>query len=434
MSDLAARIFEKAESYRDEAVALLRELIAIPGESNTEGPRLKHLAAAIEAMGAADRVFFDDFGNLVWTVGQGRPVVFLDGHTDTVGTGPMADWEKKGLHPYEGKLEDGWVWGRGSSDQLSGVVSQVFATRLLKELGLAEDFIVVSVGSVAEEANDGGGPRYIFREGIDKGFYPRPDVFLLTEGTGDATLGPLAIYRGHRGRMEIEVETFGRSCHGSNPDLGENAIVMMADIVKEVQALQSEKRLRDHEFLGRGSVTVSRIEDQSPSNNCVAPYCRIVLDRRMTIGEDRESCLAEIRELPSVRTLGDKVKVGVLRYTDATWKGYPVDDEIYLPTWLTEAEHPALQAAVATYRQVLSPRAGGAYEGVLFEEPRVARWIFSTDGVGVPNDIPKFGFSPGWEQFAHTLEERVDSREIVAAVAFMAYYPWLFAREFFRAQ
>ena len=76
-------------------------------------------------------------------------------------------------------------------------------------------------------------------------------------------------------------------------------------------------------------------------------------------------------------------------YTDASWKGYVLNNpQIYLG-WVTPEEHPAIQAAVATYKGVVSPHVDGksGEGGVLTKEPRVERWIFSTDGVGFP--VPK---------------------------------------------
>ena len=60
-----------------------------------------------------------------------------------------------------------------------------------------------------------------------------PDVVILTEGTGDSKKGALGIYRGQRGRMQIEVEVTGRSCHGSMPWEGLNPLEYGGAIVKE---------------------------------------------------------------------------------------------------------------------------------------------------------------------------------------------------------
>ena len=94
--------------------------------------------------------------------------------------------------------------------------------------------IVRSYATAAEEDNDGGGPRYIVAQVLPgAGADVIPDVVVLTEGTGDAIKGALGIYRGQRGRMQIEVTVAGRSCHGSMPFEGLNPLEHGGAIIAE---------------------------------------------------------------------------------------------------------------------------------------------------------------------------------------------------------
>ena len=102
--------------------------------------------------------------------------------------------------------------------------------------------IVRSYGTVCEEDNDGAGPMYLNRK-----VFPTappevvPDVVIVTDGTGCSKNGALGIYRGQRGRMQIEVTVTGRSCHGSMPWEGLNPFEYGSAIVKEA-AEKYEKR------------------------------------------------------------------------------------------------------------------------------------------------------------------------------------------------
>jgi len=199
---LDARISELTRRYRPLATEILRETIRVPadhvdrpveeggdpecGLSNHEGPRVEYLRAKIVEIGAVERpedASFDEFGNLVWVVqdrGDGIPdedktIVYFDGHTDRVRA--LRDrWHEAtgGLDPYDGLVDesrldrdflrtelgflppdDEWhhlVWGRGAADQLSGVVSQVVATKVLletRELGSLRGVIGRSYATVA---------------------------------------------------------------------------------------------------------------------------------------------------------------------------------------------------------------------------------------------------------------------------------------------
>jgi acetylornithine deacetylase/succinyl-diaminopimelate desuccinylase-like protein len=56
----------------------------------------------------------------------------MDSHTDTVGVGDPKEWA---WDPYQGKVEDGYIYGRGACDQRAGMASMVYAGKLIKELG-----------------------------------------------------------------------------------------------------------------------------------------------------------------------------------------------------------------------------------------------------------------------------------------------------------
>ncbi len=120
-------------------------------------------------------------------------------------------------------------------------------------------------------------------------------------------------------------------------------------------------------FLGRGTVTVSQIFYTSPSRCAVADSCSISLDRRMTFGETWESCLDEIRALPSVKKYGDDVKVSMYNY-----------------------DRPS-----------------------------------STNGVSIMgrNGIPCIGFGPGAEAQAHAPNEKTWKQDLVTCAAVYAALP-----------
>jgi putative selenium metabolism hydrolase len=506
---LDVRVAELAERYRPLAVQILREAIRIPadhvdrpiddggdpaaGLSNHERERLALLHSTIIDVGAvqhADDVWIDDFGNLVWTVQdpfdgvapEHKRIVYLDGHTDTV-SALRSQWAAK-LHgsvdAYEGRTAppdradlaaqlgyvppeaelDHLVFGRGAADQLAGVVAQIIATKILLELapeGALRGAVVRSYATVAEEDNDGGGPRYVMTH-VLPGAGPElvPDVVILTEGTGDSRLGALGIYRGQRGRMQIEVTVTGRSCHGSMPDQGLNPLEHGGAILAEAAR---RHELGDgfitHPFLGRGTRTASWAHLDTPSDCAVPERFTFRFDRRLTVGETPEAAIADIEALDAVaaaRAAGLTVDVTVPRYRQPTWRGYPVDDEQVYPGWVTPEDHPAIAAAVEAYRRVVTPQVveppEGATGGMLRREPRVGHWIFSTDGVGYPVpvtdssiDVPvdkrwvvsgtvrhpaMFGIGAGLEQNTHRIGEHVDERELQHAIAVIARFPSLY--------
>ena len=329
-----AKIVEQAKKYEPEMTKFLRDMIAIPSESAQEKEVVLRIKQEMEKVGF-DKVEIDPMGNILGTIGHGKHVIAMDAHIDTVGVGNMANWK---FDPYKGCEDAETIGGRGASDQEGGMASMVYAGKIIKDLGLEGDYTLVVVGSVQEEDCDGLCWQYIIKEGK-----LRPEFVVSTEPTDGG------IYRGQRGRMEIMVETTGISCHGSAPERGENAIYKMADILKEIQALHVN--LKDHDFLGKGSMTVSEIFHSSPSRCAVADGCRISIDRRLTVGETGEYALQQIRNLPAVKAAN--AKVTMYEYDRPSYTGLVYPTECYFPTWLIDEDHPVCETLMDTYSNLL---------------------------------------------------------------------------------
>jgi len=397
MPDAAAvaAVGRLAERDTPAITCFLRDMIGIPSESAEERDVIDRVAAEMRRVGF-DEVRVDGLGNVLGRVGTGPTVVALDGHVDTVGVGDPGTWTRD---PYQGELRDGIVYGRGAGDQEAGVAAAVHGAAIAKELGLLEGVQLWVTGTVMEEDCDGLCWQYILDEGV-----LRPDVVVITEPTN------LGVYRGHRGRMEIEVRTQGRSCHGSAPERGVNAIYKMAPVIAEIERLNERLADSADPFLGKGTVTISEVRSTSPSLCAVADSATIHLDRRLTYGETLESAVAQIASLESVRQAG--ATVTVLEYARPAYTGLVYPTKKYYPTWLMPPDHRAVTAAVAAALQVL-----GA-------PPVVGKWGFSTNGIATCglHGVPTVGFGPGDETHAHTPDDQCPVAHLTAAAAFYALF------------
>jgi putative selenium metabolism hydrolase len=390
-------VLSAAANYQADISKFLRDIIAIPSNSGQEQAVIDRIGSEMERAGF-DRVETDPMGNLHGTVGHGSRLLAMDAHVDTVGVGNPDLWE---VDPYQGFEDEEVIVGRGASDQKGGMASLVYAGRLIRELGLEDDFTLLVTGTVQEEDCDGLCWQYIVNErGI------RPEFVVLTEPTS------CRIHRGQRGRVEFRITTKGLSAHGSAPERGDNAIYKMAPILQDLQALHL--RLADHEFLGKGSLTVSEIFYSSPSRCAVADGCSISVDRRLTYGETPESAQQEIAELPAVREA--EAKVEFYDYQEPAYTGLVYPAPARFPTWLIDEGHEIVR--------LLSQ----AYQGLFKEQPVVDKWTFSTNGVAIMGmyDIPCIGFGPGHEDQAHAPNEKTWKAELVKAAAMYAVIPKLF--------
>jgi len=280
MEEILKTIHNLAAKYAGYTVGNLSKLVRIRSVSTGEKAVAEELKRQMLEAGF-DEVRTDKLGNVIGRIGKGRKIVVFDGHIDTVDVGNPANWS---FDPFSGEVKDGFVHGRGTVDQKGGPAAFVTAGRILKELAFNGDLTIYFTGTVMEEDCDGLCWKYLVEE--EK---IRPDFAVITEPTN------MNIYRGHRGRMEIEVIFRGLSAHGSAPERGKNAIYMASRACLEIEKLN--ERLPSDAFLGKGTVIISEIVSGSPSLCAVADYARIHLDRRLTWGETKESAVTEIREI-----------------------------------------------------------------------------------------------------------------------------------------
>ena len=380
-----------AKALEPRLVAFMQDIVRIPSLSSHEGDVIERIRKEMLDIGY-DEVTVDPMGNLVGRLGSGEKSIAFDGHVDVVDVGDPALWDRD---PFSGDVEDGILYGRGAADMKGGVASSVYAGALLKKRGLPGDVSFYVTATVQEEDCDGLCWQYLVNEvGLE------PDLVVITEPTS------LRIYRGHRGRMEMEVHTAGVSCHGSAPERGDNAVYKMAGIISDIERLN--ENLEPREPLGKGTVTISEIRSTSPSLCAVADGCTIHLDRRLTIGETETTSVAEIEALPSVKAAN--ASVAVLDYAVPSYTGLTYPTRKYYPTWETPADEPAVAAAAAAFRTAFG------------NEPEVGFWTFSTNGVATAgmHGLKTIGFGPGHEHFAHAPNEQTEVDHLVRATAFYA--------------
>ena len=262
-----------------DAIEIARRLVRIPSVSRYESK----LAGEIEAILHPIRVRrqrVDDIGfNLIseYHGSENAPVIVLNGHMDTVE--PSEAWTRD---PYSPEIEDGKLYGLGSADMKGGLAAIIWAYRRVVREKLPVNLIFTAV--------------------VDEEIYSQGAFELLKEVEGDMALiaeptneRPML---GARGRYVLELTFRGKSAHGARPETGENAISCASELIKNI----GEISLKTDEKMGKGSVTPLKIEGGGEFLS-VPELCRVVIDRHVVPGEDRNSVIGE------VRTLLDSLKI-----------------------------------------------------------------------------------------------------------------------------
>ncbi len=396
---LARRVHERVEAVRDEIIAFFREIVAIPSLDSDIEEVGKRIGSEMKKL-RFDEVYVDRYGSIVGRVGQGSSILLLDSHIDTVGIGDPSQWQ---WDPFEGKVEDGMFYARGALDEKGSTPGMLYGMAIARDLGLLDDYSLYYLGNI-EEACDGVACQAFHQwEGIT------PDYVVIGEPTR------MQVYRGHKGRLELEVVCKGKSAHAASNTLGDNAIYKMLPLVAAIEKMND--RLPTHQFLGQGRITVTRMSSISPSDNSVPDECRIFIDRRVTFDETKESVIEAIQAALPQATRRD-FEIRELVYDTPSHTGAICEYEKYFPAWALEENDPLVSAAKSAVEAIWN-RGGAA-----------GKWDFSTNGnywCGKMG-IPCIGFGPGDEIFAHSVNEHVPLEDVVEATKFYALLPAMIRR------
>lgn len=387
-------IKSRVAAQREDIITFLKELCAIPSYDSQIRAVGERAEAEMKKLGFDD-VWFDQMGNVVGKIGDGPVKLLYDSHIDTVGIGDPDSWN---WDPFQGKVENGIFFARGACDEKGSTPGMIYGLALAKELGLLEGVTGYYFGNM-EEWCDGIAPHALVEaEGL------RPDFVVIGEPT------KMQVYRGHKGRVEMQVVAKGKSAHAASNFLGDNAIYKLLPVIEGISKLEPE--LGDDPFLGHGRITVTDLHVKTPSINAVPDEALIYIDRRVTFGEEPQAELERIRRL-----IGDRkdIEASILFYDDPSYTGFVFPVDKIFPAWALPEENPYVQAGVQAGK-------------LLWGDPTpTGKWDFSTNGIYWMGKagIPSIGFGPGDEIHAHTVIDQVPLDDVVRATEWYALLPAL---------
>ena len=375
------------EKRKQELLALAKGLVTKQSYSGCEGAAAAELKAYMERAGF-DEALTDRYGNVIGKIKGNRPgpKVLFDGHIDTV---PVANPDAWTHDPFAGEIMDGKLYGRGTSDMKGAVASFAAAASFFAQ-DTGRDFAgeIYVDGVVHEECFEGVASRSVSE-------IVKPDYVVI----GEASLCNLKI--GQRGRAEIVVETFGVPAHSANPEKGVNAVYEMCKVVDAIQKLPCT----EHPVLGKGILELTDIKSTPyPGASVVPSYCRVTYDRRLLVGETKESVLAPLQSLIDEMMAQDpklKAKVSYAVGEESCYTGETIQGERFFPGWLYSEDDDFVQDILKELHAV-------------GQTPDVTHYSFCTNGSHYAGEagIKTVGLGPSPENLAHTDDEYIELEQM----------------------
>lgn len=374
-----------------EVIEFCREAIRIPSPSGGEKEVAILMKKKMEELGY-DSVIIDDFGSCVGIINgseEGKTVL-IDGHIDNVDVIDEKEWVHS---PWGAEIENGRIYGRGTSDMKGSTAAAVMAGGYFKKdtKGKFKGRVAVSC-TVHEECFEGISSRLVSD-------YVKPDYVII----GEATSSTVKI--GQRGRAEIVVETDGVSCHSSNPEKGKNAVYSMMEVIKEIRKITPN----EDPLLGKGILELTDIKSYPyPGSSVVPSKCIATFDRRTLVGETEETILQEIREAIERAKRKDPSIEAECRIRDGEapcWTGSVIKAKRYYPAWAVDEKSELVEKALCALE-----RAG--------IETKISHFSFCTNGSHFCGEkhIPTIGYGPSLESLAHVRDEYIEIDELTKSV------------------
>lgn len=372
-------------SWEQDVVAFCQRLIQTPSTSGQEGDVADLLVAEMERLDY-DGIDIDRVGNVIGKMeGASDRSLVLNAHMDQVDVGELDDWP---YPPFEGRVVDGAIWGRGASDTKGAIAAQLYALGLLRTRAF-EFPVDTYVTFVVHEETGSWGTKALL-EHFDA------DAAIL----GEATANQIAV--GHRGRTELLVELQGQAQHASGASPDDNLLYVIADLLERLRA-----RPTSHdETLGSSSLTPTRCYTDQKSGNVTPGNLILHVDWRSLPDQELDGLLDSLRGmLQELAPAGVQGSAELLEQEVSCYTGASTLLPATAPAYLLSRDDPLVVAA----RSVLEDR--------LEREVEIVQWGFATDGgYLVRGGIPTIGFSPCEEQYAHTPQDRVRIDLLIEAV------------------
>ena len=303
--------------------------------------------------------------------GEEERNITLCGHMDTVRV-KEEDWTKPA---FQGLIENGKMYGRGASDMKGGVAAILYAAALLKRKGIIPKKTIQLALTADEEWGYRGAKNL-----VDGGYFYRTDFLIITEPSN------LQVSTGEKGELWIKAKFYGKSAHGSTPEVGVNTIIPGSELVVKV-AERYKQIFAVDPFWGKTSMNIGQFHG-GVQVNIVPNYSEIQLDFRVISEEDKEKAVELVRK--TGEEIAKKYKV---RFEEEIFNYHP-------PIFTSPDNH-----YVEKFLQ-----AAGAREVIITK--------YCTDGATIipEKKMPFIIFGPGDIAQAHQNDEYINLESIYRAV------------------
>ncbi|MBU5436907.1 M20 family metallopeptidase [Tissierella sp. MSJ-40] len=366
----------------DKATLILKKLVKT-NSTNPLGNEMDMVKAILDYFPKDVDYHILDHGNnrgsLVINIpGKGKDSLAFIGHIDTVPVSDESSWD---YPPFEGLIEEGYLYGRGSSDMKGGVTSMI-----LTALYFIENHITPSVNLkflfTADEESGGIGITSLREEGYLDGV----SVIFIAEPS-DEKIGLC-----EKGALWLQIFATGKESHGSKPELGVNAVENLIDFIYKLKKIVDLEK--QHPLLGRATFAITQLKG-GVKTNITPSKAEATLDIRTVPGMDHEDIMDKaFRIADEMEELNPQLKLNIVIENNR-------------PAISTKKEEQFVKDIIKTYEELDYPV---DFKGINF---------YTDASQVIPfYNVPFVILGPGEEKMAHQKNERIEIQSVVRMAKF----------------
>lgn len=378
-----------ADKYYNEILNTASDMLKIKSISGHEKEMADYVKKKMEYLNY-DEVKIDKVGNIIGIMkgtGNGKSLMF-NCHLDVVEAGNEAKWK---YNPWEGKIADGKLWGRGASDTKATFAIQLYVPYILKKENLLPKGDLYVVGVVHEESS-GFGSMNMVNDGV------LTDFAIV----GEATENDIAI--ASRGRIGIEIKIIGKSCHASVPELGINPFDFLEIFLSRLKKYGVAK----DDIFGVSTVSPTKVESSEKGTNIIPNSIILTLDYRSVSTESNDKIMEKINKLAQscITDKEMKVEVSMIMLDIVCYNGFKGKGIQGEPSYSIDKDNILVKTAENTLNKLFK------------KQVKIKPWAFATDcGHFSQKGVAVIGFSPAEIKYCHTVEDNIDLKMFKDGIA-----------------
>jgi succinyl-diaminopimelate desuccinylase len=377
-----------------DVVELTQQLVQIrsvyePGKSSEQAAaefiatllRGKGLKPVVEEVSPGRPNIICDWSGTTFNASKHKTLMF-EGHTDVVTEGDASAWTHP---PFEARIVDGKLYGRGSADMKAGVAAAICALEAIRKV--APDLPGrIRLGLVSDEEGMMTGIKHF----IGQGHANEVDGAIICEPEENE----ICLFQ--KGAMRVNVTFTGVMSHGAMPYAGVNPIAALSVFIEKVKEVQQreQNRLGSHEFLGLPWFTPTIIKSPisgEAQHNVMPESAYLALDIRTVPGQDHDEILKWLHEIAqTLEKTTPRLKINVDCFESRPWTQ-------------THKDNPLVTAVEK------------AYPAIFNEPPKYGGVPGATDGTFLHAwaKVPIVTIGPGLRTIPHQRDEYVDVADVV---------------------